>query len=192
MTELDHKTFDINAVLAGIDYPEAEAVVYFDEKLGFTINRLKDSIDELDRRGDEENAANLQKELDSLIASVKEAEFRVTVKGLPEGTKRQVLRKVTEEFPTRKNMFGQMEDNPEQDEAYIRELWSRMIVKFTDPSGAESLVNDETIELLLTKAPRSAHIAINQTINEVEQGAGQGFEYAAKQVDFLSIASPEG
>ena len=190
--ELDYKTFDLGKVLAGIDYPETSVDVYFDEKLGFTIKRLKDAIDEADRRDNLKVAAQLQEELDNLVSKIASAKYTVHLKGIPEGERRIILDGVRADMPPTKNMWGQEEDNPEADQEFMRRLWRAMIVKIEDPEGAVSTGSDETVKLLQEKAPRTAQAAITSAVTELLTGAAEGFEFAAKQADFLSIASPEG
>lgn len=190
--ELDYKTFDLVGVLAGRDHPEIEVDVYFDENLGFTIARTNEAIREADLRGNAEVAAKLQKELDALVEQVKDAKYTVHLKGVDESVKKGILRSVREEFPSKKNVFGVEEENPDADDTYTRRLWATIIVKITDPQGAISLMSEELAQVLQDKAPKSAQIAINQAIRELETSAETGFEYAAKQVDFLLTASPEG
>lgn len=190
--ELDYKTFDLAAVLAGRDYPELEVKVYFDEKLGFTINRIRQAIGEAERRGEDGTAADLQKELDSLVAKVKDAEYTVHLRGIDESVKKGILASIRKDFPPKRDLLGREEENFEADEAYTRKLWAAVIVKVVDPTGAVSLMSEELAKVLQDKAPKSAQIEINRGINELTEGASQGFEFAAKEVDFLSIASPEG
>ena len=190
--ELDYKTFDLGKVLAGIDYPETDVSVYFDEKLGFTINRLREAIDEADRRDNTTVAAELQKELDSLVEKVSAAKYTVHLKGIPEGERKAILNAVRSDMPPTKNVWGQEEDNPAADQEFMRRLWRAMIVKIVDPEGAVSVASDETVQLLQEKAPRTAQMAITNAVSDLLTGSAEGFEYAAKQADFLSIASPEG
>lgn len=190
--ELDYKTFDLVEVLSGRAYPETEVEVYFDENLGFTIQKVREAIDEADRRGEDETASKLQKELDSLVEQVADAKYTVHLKGVDESKKKAILRDVREEFPPKRNPFGVEEENLDADEAYTRKLWALMIVRIEDPKGAISLMNEELAKFLQDKAPKSAQVAINKGIHELEKGSEAGFEFAAKEVPFLSIASPEG
>lgn len=185
---LDHKTFDLAAVLAGRDYPETVVSVYFDEKLGFTITKLREAIAEAGRRGDDDTATDLQKDLDELVLKVKSAEYKVHMTGIPEGVKNGLLATTRKEFPTQRDLFGRPEDDLEADRVYTRRLWAAMIVKIEDPSGAVSFMNEELAKTVLDKAPKSAQTEISRAVNELNDGATAGFEFAARQVDFLSIA----
>lgn len=205
-TELDHKTFDLAAVLAGQEFPETEVKVYFDQKLGFTINKLREAIEEAGRRANaaeiledfsardahEATAAELQGELDELVKKVADAEYTVKMRGIPEGTRKAILKTIKKDFPIKRDMFGREEENIEAEEAYTRKMWAAMIVEVVDPKGAVSPMSEELAGILQEKAPAPAQAEIFRGMEELFSGSKSGFEYAAKQVDFLSIASPEG
>jgi len=183
--ELNHETFDLAAVLSGIDYPEEEVHVYFNQKLGYAINRLNEAIAEAERREDSDTAKELQGDLDELLDKVKDSRYTLLIRGISEGTRRGILKNVREEFPPKRNMLGMEEDNLEADEAFTRRLWSVSIVKVTDPSGAISLMSEELAQLLQDKAPAPAQEAINSAMAKLSDGSKAGFEFAAQEVDFL-------
>lgn len=191
-TTLNHKTFDLGAVLAGQDRPETTVDVYFNEKLGFTINKLRSAIQEQDRLGNEDAATELQKELSGLVEKVAQSKYTVHLRGIDEGVRKNILKKVREEFPEQRDFMGRPMDNLEGDEVYTRRLWTAMITKVVDPEGAISYMTEELAKDLQDKAPKSAQGAINQAINELDEGGAEGFEFAAREAAFLSIASPEG
>lgn len=189
---LDHKTFDLAAVLAGMDQPEDTVTVYFDKKLGYTINKLNEAILLAERRNDSETAEELQKELDALVPQVKDAEYTIHLRGVEEGVKKAIIQEVRKNFPPKRNVFGVEEDNFEGDEALAMKFWARYIVKVVDPTGAISLMSEELAQILRDKAPKPAQEAINIGINGLDSGSEEGFNYASKEVDFLLTASTEG
>ena len=194
MTEnLDHRTFDLARVLAGIDYPETDVDIYFNERLGYAIYQLREEVVRLERMGKHSEAGEVQKELDKLLEESREYRYRVKVRMIPEGIRKQILKETMEEFPEKKNLLGMPEgDSLERDDVFTRRLWAKMIVHITDPSGAISYMDDDLALAFQAQAPRTAQAAINSAIEKLEEGTEAGFEYAAREVDFLSIASPEG
>lgn len=189
---LDHKTFDLAAVLAGQEYPEDTVEVYFNEKLGFTINKVTAAIAMAERRNDAEVAEALQKDLDDLVAKVADAKYTIHLRGIDPKMKKDLLKSVHDEFPPKRNLFGQEEENLEADESYTRKLWATFITRVEDPSGAISLMSEELAQLLQDKAPESAQKEINRGIKSLSDDAVEGFAFASKEVDFLLTALPEG
>lgn len=189
--QLDHKTFDLISVLAGRAYPTLDVSVYFNEELGFKLFQL-----ERDRREalllDADNAKDLDKEFQALSKASEDEKFTVTLKSIPEQVRRDVISSVASEFPAKRNMIGQEDPNPEGDQALTKKLWSVYIQAVTDPDGAVSIVTEETVDSIYNLAPIGVHKAINVGIGELQGGADAGFEAAAKELDFLSAASPEG
>lgn len=190
--ELDHKTFDLVSVLTGRDYPETSVKVYLDEKLGFTIYKLREAISEADRRNDEAAAADLQKDYDNLVTQVADAQYTVHMRGISEGVKTSILASIRKDFPVKRNVYGQEEENFEADQTYTRRLWAAVITRIEDPSGAFSYMNEALAEYLQNEAPKSAQIEINRGVTELTEGASAGFELAARDTPFLLTASPEG
>lgn len=188
---LDHKTFDLIGVLSGRDYPTVEVPVYFNEALGFEVFKLEQKRAEAILHTEEE-AEELDKQFKSFVEQSKTEEFKVLLKSIDESLRRDIHNAVTKEFPVKKDMLGREEVDSRWDEEYTKRMWSVYIQKITDPSGAVSVLNDESLAFLLSKAPRTAQEAINKGIAELQVGPSAGFERMAKEVNFLSDASPEG
>ena len=192
MTDLNFETLDLVGILSGQDYPTHEVSVYFDEILGSTINTLHRKQRLAILTGDEEAVKTLTKELDALVLKTVEARHVVTLKQVPPEVTREVYKTVEKLYPTKFNFLGQAEPNAEANEEFIRQTWAVYMVRITDHTGAYKNVTDADVELIFNKAPESAQEAIQEGIKELKEGASSGFDYAAKQVDFLSSASPEG
>lgn len=182
---LDHKTFDLAAVLAGRDYPEIEVPVYFNEKLGFSISVLIDAIAVAETVGDKKQAEKLQKELNALVKSVESERYVVTVTGIPSRVRNNILKSVYEAHPEKTDMFGRPEKNMEREELFVKELWVASIVKITAPDGAEVFVDAQEVENLINFAPDTAIRSISDAIEKLSSGSAAGFEYAAREIDFL-------
>lgn len=190
MTEqLDHKTFDLVAVLAGRDYPTIDVPLYFNEKLGFEIYQLEK---QRNRTFDEGEARKLDEQFDVLAKRAESEKYTALLKAIPEQVRRDIYSKVNEEFPTKKDLLGREEQNPEADTSFTKRLWAVYIQKITAPDGSTSSVDETAVEALYANAPTTVHEALNSGISELQTGARAGFESAAKEVNFLSDASPEG
>lgn len=190
--ELNSATFDLVGVLSGRDYPTTTKEVYFNEALGFSINELRGLRDRAVLLQEEEKAKELQESLDSLIEETKSQKFTIHFQSIPEGTRRDISRRVEEEYPTKKDLIGREEKNPEADDAFTIAAWDAYITKVEDPEGAIAVGSREVAESIYNDAPETVHLLINEAISELRSGARDGFEFAAKELDFLSFASPEG
>lgn len=186
--ELDHKTFDLMAVLSGRDYPTLDVPVYFNETIGLKLYQA----DQERKQAAGAKLAKLDDEIDALKESAKSEEYTVKLKSIPESVRRDVFNSVLAEFPTKKDVFGREEQHPEADEAFTRKMWNVYIVEVIDPTGAVSAVDEGAVTALYKSAPASVHEAINQGIAELQLGPKSAFESLAKEANFLSDASPEG
>lgn len=190
--DLNPKTFDLAGVISGRDYPTHDVDVYFNEALGFSILEARKKIVTETLRGNEVSLKEVQATLDALIEETKSSKFTVTLKAVPEKVYRAILNKVNEEFPDKADAFGRPIANHAGDEEATKRIWEAYISKVTDPSGAVTLPTGEDIELIYGEAPKTVHEEITIGIKELREGPKAGFEFAAKEVDFLSHASPEG
>ena len=186
--QLNPKTFDLIGVLSGRDYPELEVPVYFNEKLGFEIHRIQKKIREAELRADSEAIKALDAEKDALVKSAVSEKYVVTLQGIPEEVYRSILSKVEEEFPNETDFVGNVKPNPKGDSLFTRKLWEAYLREVTAPDGTKNFVGEKEVDALIAKAPAAAQEAITGGISELRTGAKAGFEYAAKEVDFLSPA----
>lgn len=189
---LDPKTFDLIGVLSGRDYPELEVPVYFNEKLGFEIHQIQKKIAEAEARGDSETLESLDVERDTLVKQAESERYVVTLQGIPEKVYRSIIDQVNEEYPNETDLLGREKPNPKGDAMFTRELWKAYIRTVTTSDGAKNHAGEKEIDALIADAPAVAQEAITRGISELRTGSKAGFEYAAKEIDFLSSASPEG
>lgn len=190
--ELNPNTLDLIGVLSGRDYPELEIDVYFNEALGFSIYQLEKMLKSVEIIGSPDEVESLQDEIRDLIKKSEDQKYKITLKAVPESVYRGIMRKVQEEFPVKTDLLGREEANPKADEEFTKQLWHAYIVKVTAPDGAVKAVDKNDVDALLANAPATVHEKITSGISELRVGAKAGFEYAAREVDFLSQASPEG
>lgn len=190
--ELDYKTFDLVGILSGRDYPTLEVPVYFNEVLGFSIHEARKLSEQAQLAGDEEVAKELQEKLKALVEETKDQKFTVHFKGIPESARRDIMSEVEKSHPVKKDLLGRPESDTEADTAFTKAAWGAYVTHITDPEGAKALATEDVIEALYNSAPATVHLAINEGLSELRGGSKAGFEFAAKEIDFLSQASPEG
>ena len=188
MTELDAKTFDLQAVLAGRGYPEKVVYVYFDEAAGQEIRDINERLNTLSGLGltDEYNA--LEEELNQKMRSLNERRYEVHLKGVPRKVKQDIIKSVLAKFPPKKDAFGREEYDGAVDEELALLTYQSRIVKIVAPDGAETLPSEDDIKAILELAPVADIKTIDAAINELDS-AGDGFEQAARNTDFLSKPS---
>lgn len=180
--ELDHKTFDLAAVLAGAGYPTHDVEVYFDERIGFELYLLRKEIRSCE---DPEAMEALQERLETLLKESEESKYTVTVKGLPESTRKIADAKSRKKFDSEYNLLNQEVPNPERDDYYNLLLWQESIEKITSPTGAVAHPTPEEIESLRSSVGRSVVAAISEAIRDLQEGARAGFENKAQDTSFL-------
>lgn len=190
--ELNPQTFDLIAALSGRSYPTLDVTIYLDEALGFEIHKLQGDLASAEARGDEEESARLYKEKAAKVKQASQEAFTVTLKSIPESVRRTVIAKVQEDFPEKSDLLGRPLPNPAADEEFTKKMWRAYIVSVTAPDGSVKAVDEADVNALYANAPNSAIEAITVGIRELQTGASAGYEHAAKEIDFLSQASPEG
>lgn len=189
---MDPKTFDLVAVLAGRNYPETTATVYFDEAAGLEIANRDKELQRLSNLGKADEYTALEEVQNAAIEALKDQAFTFTIRGVSRKVKSDVVKQVMAEHPSERNAFGVAEPNPAADERITELIWQTHIVGVTSPTGETTGQPDEdTVKQLLGLLPQSAYLAIEKAINEVTEGAKSGFEIAARDADFLSGASPK-
>lgn len=188
MTELDHKTFDLAAVLSGIGFPEHTVTVYLDERVGFEIYRAGEALRNAEIRGNEEALKKIAEELDALKEKRADQAYKVTVRGIPESTRKACDARSRKEFPVEYNFMGQVTPDPERDDLYNHLLWVDSLVKFESADGSVAVLNEDLVKQLRNDVGRSVFKTISDAIKELEEGSKKGFETDAQGVDFLSGA----
>lgn len=192
VTPLTPETFDLAGLLSGRDYPSTDIKVYFDEALGFKIHELSQTLPELITAGELDEAKDTQEKIAALVEATKDAQFTIHLQSVSEGVRRSIHDKVEAEHPTKLNFMGQPEPNPQGDHLFRKLLWGTYVRTVTDPQGKVSVVGEREIKSLMDDAPATVQAQINIAINSLHKGAQEGYEFAAKELDFLSSASPEG
>ena len=176
----DTKTFDLAGALAGRTYPEETAVIFLDEALMYAYHKATE-----DHLHDPANADKLKAvaDMEETFAS---AALRVKIKGCPPHLVREMAVALDAEFPVKKNVFGQIEPNPERGEAFAIRLWSLYITSITGPDGSSMTPSPEDLKALRDTAPESATEAIDGAIARLREGAEKGYTEAVSDLGFLS------
>lgn len=190
--ELSPKTFDLVGMLSGRDYPTQDIEVYFDEVLGFSIEKLKNMLRSLEILDKKDEAKKVSSELEALVKKTESSKFVITLKGIPEKVRRSILEKVQEEFPEKFDMLGRPLPNPKGDEAYTLAMWGAYAQTLTTPDGTKVVMSEQDVRAIYDDAPPAVHTQLTKGIESLREDAVKGFEYAAQEADFLSHASPEG
>lgn len=190
--QLNPKTFDLVGVLSGRDYPTLDIDVYFEEALGFEIQRARETLRNLTLLGKDDEAKIVAESLEDLVRQTQQHKCTITLKSVPAKVNRDILKKVQADHPSDGAMFGIPVSNPEQDEAYTLAQWLVYSQVLTTPDGSTIVLDEEQVQAIWDHAPQAVHKQISDGIKELQSGGASGFEYAAKEIDFLSQASPEG
>jgi predicted phage gp36 major capsid-like protein len=179
------KTFDLGQFLAGRSYPEKTVNIYLDEAAGLTLLEMNKKLDRLSTLKDTEAFTELEAKQVALIESLNERRMQVTVRGVPRKVLSDIFKMVDTELPPKKDAFGREEIDAARDERVSNLLWAASIVKIVSPDGGEITPSETDIVALRELAPTADLRTIQGAIDEVA-AAGDGFEVAARSVDFLS------
>lgn len=191
MAQPDFKTFDLVEALSGQAYPEKDIQVSLDSKTAAEIAVTNRKLDTLDPDSEEFKA--LEDKLVELIKKLRSEMYTLTIKGVPNEVRRNILL----------NVYGELENIPESKRTQVQtyeaeekvtfKTWAAHIVKITNPDGAvRTSLTDKEAERLFNALPGFSRNLVIETINEMEEITTAGFEIAITDLDFLSEASPEG
>ena len=186
MSELDPKTFDLAAVLAGQDYPEKIVDVYFNEALAYEVNELNNKLSIIGLSETDESK-KLQDKFDELVESLKKYRYQFHLKAIPARIKKDIIAEVDSKFPRKFNTIGMQEHDSQRDEYFAAVMMEAYIEKIVSPDGAEIVKPSlETIIDFRDNCPTHALVTIENAITQFETFVSSGFELAAKSADFLS------
>lgn len=186
MSELNAKTFDLGAVLAGQDYPEKTVDVYFNEALAFEITKLNDELKFLKALDDDKYVA-LQDKFDKLIKEAEQFRYVFHLKAAPSRVKNDIKAQVDREYPVKHNQIGFPEPDPVRDRLYASLMMQVYVTKIVAPDGAEIVAPSiEIINDFMDNAPSHALAKVENAIVAFDAEVANGFEVAAKSADFLS------
>ncbi|MCK9599199.1 MAG: hypothetical protein M0R06_09175 [Sphaerochaeta sp.] len=182
--DINPKTFNLKAALAGISYPEETVTVFLDAKLMYEYSQAKREWDY--------DPANKEKEarVEELEKKFEDIALTITVKDMPSRIRKDVVKKVRAEFPAEVNMFGVPIDTVEGQEELQVHLWALYITSITAPDGtviAPPSLDD--IRALRDAAPDIALGAIKTAIDGLTEITKSGYEQAVQAPGFLSQPS---
>lgn len=185
MSELNHETFDLAAVLSGAAFPEVDVDVYFNEAVGFEIYKAEQLLESSEIQENAKLEKDLQKKLTKLRKEAESQKFTVTLKGIPESVRKTCNMKAREKFPPETTFLGTEQPDPERDDYFNALLWKYSITKVTDPEGKVAIPTEDQIQELREAVGRTAVQAITDGIRELTEGPKAGFEGKARDSDFL-------
>lgn len=183
--ELNHETFDLGSVLTGAAFPETDVEVFFNESIGFEIYKAEQLLRQAEMLDSTEEAKDLNEKLENLREEAKTQKFTITLKGVPESTRKICNTKAREKFPPETTLFGTEQADPARDDLFNALMWKHSIVKVTDPAGRVAIPTEEDIENLRNAVGRTAVQAITEGIRELTEGPKSAFEGNAQETSFL-------
>lgn len=186
MSELDVKTFDLGAVLAGQDYPEKTVDVYFNEALAYEVAQANAELSILSKIGGEEYE-KAEKVFDEMLEKISKFRYVFHLKAIPSSVRKQIEVEVEAKFPAKTNALGMIEPNKKADELFAALMMEAYITKIVDPEGAEIVKPSlDVINELRDNAPLHVIKFLEAEIVGFSNAIATGFEVAAKSADFLS------
>lgn len=184
MTDLNPKTFDLVAALAGRTYPEETVPVFFDEALSYRLEQLEKKIR---LEGDSKTLKELTSLRDELLEKAKAATIKVHIKSVPSDIIKATYDKLDADFPVETGTFGQVKSNPEREAATVPRVWELYIQSIEGPDGSVlEPVTQADIKMFTDKAPDSAVRAVDRAIDALRTDSQKGYESAIRDLDFLS------
>lgn len=190
--DLNPKTFDLIGALSGRDYPTLDVEIYINEALGFEIYQIEKELKAAELRGLQDEIIEIDARLLDRINQTKSEKYVIGLKAIPEKVRRTLIAKNQKDYPDSIDAFGRTTAHPEADAQFTLQMWGAYIRTVTSPDGTIKLADENDIEALYDNAPLQAQQIISNGIKELQLGSAAGYEQAAKEVDFLSHASPEG
>ena len=178
-------TFDLVATLTGRDLPTDEVTVYPNEKALLGLTRVNAEITEFTEG--EDTPKELVEKRDALKKEIADSALTFHLTGITRETTRDILTKVYEKYPEKRNAFGQVEVIPERDELFQTLLWAKQITKVVNADGAESPeVTEELVTIVRNNLPGFASVAVQNGIQKLAEDTAAGIDWIQADVDFLS------
>ena len=190
--DLDPKTFDLAAALAGQTYPKERVLVPLNREMA------REYVEQQARERharfaylDEEVIQREKERLTEIENAVAESSLIIELTGLT----REAASALAKDMQA---TIDKMKEGLDGDEDVVFELgeklnreaqfksWSASITKVTNYDGDETPLTDEAIYLLIDKLPPGANDAVNKAIENVDKEARNGYEVIVKNSDFLS------
>lgn len=184
--------FNIVDVLKERAYPTDSVNIYVDEDTAYKAAELSE---ELKRTSElDEKYAGISESLDTLMDTLSESKYVVTITGISEGKRDELyelaVKKYPIEFKENKNVLtGESTreeiESQERDELFTNLLWSAYITKIVAPNGAEQDgITPEDAEEMRKSLPIAANSIINAAIQNM-RAATAVFMYKVDE-DFLA------
>lgn len=186
--ELDHESFDLGEVLSGAAFPELDVEVFFDETVGFALHQADKQLRRAEILGEQEVIDDLEEKIAELRKQADGVKFIVTLRGLPESTRKVCNLKARKKYEPEVTFLGTEQPDPERDDYFNALLWQHSIVKVTDPKGRVAVPTEDDILKLRNAVGRTAVKAITDGVKELSEGPMSAFESDAQEKSFLPDA----
>lgn len=201
---LNKGVFDLRAVLAERQLPEAEVSFYIDEDMGHALESVETRVSELKNTlavaevGDDKEAikkaqtavTKAEAKLEELRKAV--TPYKATIRTITRRAKFDIQSKAIHKFPIKRDPVTGFDDTANEMERtkYIDALvWASHLRSIQAPDGAVQTFAGyddlEKIEGIMDTIPESAYRRINKAIDNLMDDGTQ-FEFAAQSEDFSS------
>lgn len=181
------ESIDFAEVFAGLAYPKDTVTVNLDEKAGYQVHKITQTLAGLDPVEDKDEIEGLKASLSEVAKAAKKTEFTFYLTAI-DREKRDLLREqIRNEFEIENDVFGRTKPNPEAEKAFTTRLWALHIEKVEGPGMVQERPTPENLKPILNRAPDKALADIDAKITELSgQGATDGFDTLIRDSDFLS------
>lgn len=180
-------TFNIINVLQERAYPKLTVDIYMDEAAIFEMSRLKDRLEDLDKKVARKPETEKQKaerqdiltEIDSIAEKLDRSKYTVHLSGISEGKREELYRATLKKYPieyVQSPMAGLLgtqdnrtvKESPERDNLFTDYLWQGYIEKIVNPDGEEQTeFAYATIRTMRESFPLNAIVRINEGIEKL-------------------------
>lgn len=192
-------TFDLRAVLAERQYPSETVEFYIDEELGYSVNKLNETMQRLTDQIAKAQTAGATELAEEAAKALVEAEvkyeelrkdaepYKAVIRSISRRAKFDIQSKALHTYPLQRDIYGR--DDSENEFARNHEIdvliWASCVRSIEDPDGnVQAIEGDRAIaENIQDAIPESAYRVINATIDRILDD-GNRFEFAAQSEDF--------
>ena len=179
-------TLDLTAVIAGIEMPSVDKVVYLNPAVAVRVSQIKAALERATVNKQAEQVEELQAELDKALVEAEKFRFVFEIASAPRDVRENALATALESYPLEFDLMGRAKPNPAGDNLYKDLYWSLHIRRITGPGGASMVPTPEQVAQLRASLDDAAHNEIEEAMNELYGDAQNGYEALVQSHDFLS------
>lgn len=167
-------TFSFMERLLNRNYPKDTVEMYLDESLGYKLRQLEEKLS-LTTNKDQVKA--LEDELFAVREGLKGGKYTLHLEGISNEKYDELIDKAAELYPHEydesNNPFTgskvrSIKEEPLRDEYFTDLLWSHVVRKITDPSGATNEpVTEEDARAIRKYGPREGILRVAETVDKL-------------------------